>query len=92
MGDEEPALEASLRLPENALSNALICLGSTWKFLDIWTATDDADSPVTSYSFSEAIHPNIAEWAGPELDPLLGAQPHRPGGPKPFGPSGPISN
>ena len=83
MGDEEPAFEASLRLPEDALSNALICLGSTWKFLDIWTDTDEADSAVTSYSFSEAIHPNIAEWAGPELEPPSGAPSHRPGGPNP---------
>ena len=82
-GNEGSPFEISLRLPEDALSNALICLGSTWKFLDIWTATDEADSPVTSYSFSEAIHPNIAEWAGPELEPLLGAHPHRPGGPNP---------
>jgi len=50
------------------LSNALVCLGSTWEFLDIWTATDDADSAVTIFSFCAAIHPNIAEWAGPELE------------------------
>lgn len=83
MSNEGSSFEASLRLPEDALSNALICLGSTWKFLDIWTAADEADSPVTSYSFSEAIHPNIAEWAGPELEPPSGATPHRPGGPNP---------
>ncbi len=83
MGDEGSPFEASLRLPEDALSHALICLSSTWKFLDIWTATNEADSAVTIYSFSEAIHPNIAEWAGPELDPPLCARPHRPGGPNP---------
>jgi hypothetical protein len=27
------------------------------RHLDIWTATDEADSPVTSYSFSEAVRP-----------------------------------
>jgi hypothetical protein len=67
--------EASLRLPEDALSNALICLGSTWKFLDIWTTTDDADSAVTIFSFSAAIHANIAEWAGPELERAPGDRP-----------------
>jgi len=75
MGEDGTPFEASLMLPEGALSNALICLGSVWKFLDIWTATDEADSLVTIYSFSAAIHPNIAEWAGPELEAPLGPRP-----------------
>jgi hypothetical protein len=68
LGEVGSPFEASLRLPEDALSNALICLGSIWKFLDIWTATDEPDSAITAFCFSAAIHPNIAEWAGPELE------------------------
>jgi hypothetical protein len=67
LGHDGPPLEASLQLPEDALSNALTCLGSVWKFVDIWTASDEADSAVTAFSFSSTIHPNLADWAGPEL-------------------------
>jgi hypothetical protein len=58
LGVDGPPFEASLRLPEDALSNALICLGSVWRFLDIWTATDEAESAVTIFSFSAADHGN----------------------------------
>ena len=75
LGADGTPFEASLDLPEDALSNALICLGSIWRFLDIWTATDEVESAVTIFSFSAAIHPNIAEWAGPELEPPASERP-----------------
>jgi hypothetical protein len=68
LGEIGSPFEMSLRLPEDALSNALICLGSIWKFLDVWTATDEADSAITAFCFSAAIHPNIAEWAGSAME------------------------
>jgi hypothetical protein len=75
LGEGGPPFEASLSLPEDALSNALICLGSIWKFLDIWTATDESDSAITAFCFSAAIHPNIAQWAGPEMERPSDARP-----------------
>jgi len=69
LGDDGWPFEASLRLPEDALPNVLTCLGSVWKFIDIWIATDAPESAVTMFSFSAHIHPNIAAWAGPDLDP-----------------------
>jgi len=69
LGDDRWPFEASLRLPEDALPNVLTCLGSTWKFIDMWTATDAPESALTMFSFSAHIHPNIAAWAGPDLDP-----------------------
>jgi hypothetical protein len=70
LGDGAWPFEASLRLPEDALSPALTCLGSSWKFIDIWTATNAPETAVTMFCFSATIHPNLAEWAGPALDPL----------------------
>lgn len=62
-------LRASLLLPESALAPALTCLSSVWKYLDIWAADDDgAEASVTAFSFCASIHPNLAEWAGPELE------------------------
>jgi hypothetical protein len=40
LGDGKWPFESSLRLPEDALGPTLTCLGSSWKFIDIWTATD----------------------------------------------------
>jgi len=68
LGQDSAPFEASLSLPEDALSNALICLGSVWKLLDIWTATEEAETAITAFCFSASIHPNLAEWAGPGLD------------------------
>ncbi len=68
LGQDSAPFEASLSLPEDALPNALICLGSVWKLLDIWTSTEDAETAVTAFCFSASIHPNLAEWAGPGLD------------------------
>ena len=63
-----PGLEASLLLPESALPQALTCLSSVWRYLDIWTAEAEGDeAPITAFSFSASIHPNLADWAGPEL-------------------------
>ena len=67
LGDDSWPFEASLSLPDDALLPALACLGSAWKFIDIWTATDAPENAVTMYSFSANIHPNIAAWAGPSL-------------------------
>lgn len=68
LGEDSTPFEANLMLPENALSDALVCLGSVWKFMDIWTATDEAETAVTAFCFSDSIHPNLAEWAGADLD------------------------
>jgi hypothetical protein len=69
LGARGPAFEADLQIPEEALSPTLICLGSVWKFVDIWTAGGEPDSArVTAFSFSAGIHPNLSEWAGPEFD------------------------
>lgn len=69
LGEDGPPFDASLRMPEAALQDTLICLGSIWKFLDIWTVADQAGSAITAFSFSAAIPPSIATWAGPELEP-----------------------
>lgn len=60
--------QANLDLPETALSPALTCLSSVWKYLDIWTLDEGPQTGVTAFSFSAAIHPNLAGWAGPALD------------------------
>lgn len=64
------SFQASLHLPEDALAPALSCLSSIWRFMDIWTVEDDPDDrgSVTAFTFSARIHPNLAEWAGPELE------------------------
>jgi hypothetical protein len=60
--------EASLHLPEEALSPTITCLGSVWRYLDIWIDEYDRDEArVTAFSFSASIHPNLAEWAGPDI-------------------------
>jgi hypothetical protein len=59
----------SLHLPESALGPAVTCLSSVWKYLDIWAVGDPKDrGSVTAFSFSASIHPNLIEWAGPELE------------------------
>jgi hypothetical protein len=69
IGARGPAFEADLQIPQDALPPALTCLGSVWKFIDIWTAKDRPEA-VTAFSFSAEIHPNLIDWAGPELDPI----------------------
>lgn len=69
LGERGPAFEAQLQIPEEGLSPVLICLGSVWKFIDIWTGRDRSER-VTAFSFAAEIHPNLADWAGPELDPV----------------------
>lgn len=65
----EPDFRATLLLPEGALSATLTSLSSVWKYLDIWTADHEGDEvSVTAFAFSASIHPNLADWAGPELD------------------------
>jgi hypothetical protein len=62
--------QASLHLPESALAPALTCLTSIWKYLDLWTADyGNEQASITSFCFSACVHPNLAAWAGPELDP-----------------------
>lgn len=57
---------ATLLLPESSLPGVLTCLSSIWKYVDIWTECADSDEQrITAFSFSAAIHPNLAEWAGP---------------------------
>lgn len=61
--------EASLDLPEEALSPAITCLSSVWRYLDIWITEYQGDeAPVAAFTFSGSIHPNLKEWAGPDLD------------------------
>jgi hypothetical protein len=60
--------QASLDLPETALSPALTCLSAVWKYLDIWTIGEGPQVRVTAFSFSATIHPNLAGWAGPALE------------------------
>lgn len=62
-----PAFEAQLQVPQDALSPAITCLGSVWKFIDVWTSKERPEA-VTAFSFSAEVHPNLVEWAGPELD------------------------
>jgi len=70
LGALGPDFEATLRLPEEALPPALTCLSSVWKFVDIWTAEKQGDAAkVTAFCFSASIHPNLIEWAGPEIAP-----------------------
>jgi hypothetical protein len=67
-GARGAAFEADLRLPEEALAPALTCLGSVWKLVNIWVAGEEPDGArVTAYSFASNVHPNLKEWAGPEL-------------------------
>jgi hypothetical protein len=73
LGTSGPDFEASLHLPESALSPAITCLSSVWRYLDIWIDEYQGDeAAVTAFSFSASIHPNLAEWAGPDLEPSLG--------------------
>jgi hypothetical protein len=69
LGPHGPAFEADLRIPEEALSPAVACLASVWRFIDIWTAKEPPEA-VTAFSFSAEIHANLIDWAGPELDPI----------------------
>jgi len=65
--------QASLHLPDEALPPAITCLGSVWRYLDIWIDKYRGDeATVTAFSFSARIHPNLVEWAGADLDPSLG--------------------
>jgi hypothetical protein len=60
---------AGLHLPEEALSPAITCLSSVWRFLDIWTTEDQGEeASVAAFSFSASIHPNLVDWAGADLD------------------------
>jgi hypothetical protein len=53
----------------SALDSAVTCLSSVWKYLDIWTVGDPKDQGrITAFSFSASIHPNLIEWAAPELE------------------------
>lgn len=61
---------AGLHLPEQALSPAITCLSSVWRFLDIWITEYRGDeASVAAFSFSSSIHPNLKEWAGPDFEP-----------------------
>jgi hypothetical protein len=60
--------QAEIHLPEAALSPAITCLSSVWRYLDIWIADCHGDeASIMAFSFSASIHPNLADWAGPEL-------------------------
>lgn len=53
-------LEASLLLPDDALSGVITCLASVWKYLHLWTA-DAADdrTAVTDFAFSASISDSV---------------------------------
>lgn len=70
---DEADFEASLHLPEAALPPAMTCLGSVWRYLHIWIGRYQGyEAAVTAFSFSDSIHPNLAQWAGPSLDESRG--------------------
>lgn len=60
--------EATLMLPESALQPALTCLGSLWRYVHIWVGDDQDAARISAFSFSCGVHPNLADWAGGELD------------------------
>jgi hypothetical protein len=69
----ESDFQANLHLPEDALSPAITCLSSVWRYLDIWIDEYRGDeAAVTAFSFSASIHPKLKEWAGADLEAVLG--------------------
>jgi hypothetical protein len=55
---------ASLFLPEDSLSNAMICLSSTWRYVHLWVGEDLAGPQgIERFSFSRDIHENLISWA-----------------------------
>lgn len=60
-----PALQVSLRLPEEALASTLTCLGSSWRFLLLWIKDNpDERASVTAFSFLARLPLDLGDWAG----------------------------
>ena len=60
-----PALQVSLRLPEEALASTLTCLGSSWRFLLLWIKDNpDERASVTAFSFLAKLPLDLGDWAG----------------------------
>jgi hypothetical protein len=60
-----PALQVSLRMPEEALASSLTCLGSTWRYLLLWITENPGDrASVTAFSFVARLPVDLGDWAG----------------------------
>lgn len=56
-------LAATLLVPATALPFAATCLGSTWKYLHIWTFDEeDERASVSAFSFSSTVPENLGAW------------------------------
>jgi hypothetical protein len=60
---EKPDYTAALLIPESALPVVATCLGSSWKYVHIWTFDHSADAAsVSAFSFSSDVHKNLEAW------------------------------
>jgi hypothetical protein len=58
-----PQLMATLLVPEVTLSMIATCLGTSWKYIHVWTFDEDAEeASVSSFSFDTKVHKNLAAW------------------------------
>ena len=57
--------EATLLLPEDAISTTATSLASNWKHLSVWTFDQsDVAARVAAYSFAAQMHPSVGGGAG----------------------------
>ena len=60
---EKPDFSATLLIPESALSVVATCLGSSWKYVHMWTFDQCADrASVSAFAFSSDVHKNLDAW------------------------------
>ena len=59
----KPDFDATLMMPADALSFVVISLGSSWRYLHIWTMEyDDGTQAIRDYAFSHDLHENLTPW------------------------------
>lgn len=59
---DDSEFDASVILPEDSIPMVMTCLASVWKYIHIWTKSEDDEVLITDISFSSEIHENLLPW------------------------------
>jgi hypothetical protein len=63
--------EATVLIPDDSLTDALISLASAWRYIHIWTVDPFPRASISRASFSRDLHPNLEPWIRGEASGLF---------------------
>ncbi|MBW8816115.1 MAG: hypothetical protein JF588_22085 [Caulobacterales bacterium] len=63
--------DATILIPEDSLTYAVVSLGSAWRYIHIWTLDPFPRASIARVSFSQDVHPNLEPWIRGEASGLF---------------------